>query len=64
MLQKILFFIFGFVWQKIIFIQNKMVKINLRVCLINNFFDKKFLNKKCNQPNKDLILDPKQNQSG
>jgi hypothetical protein len=34
------------------------------VCFPNNPLDQKFLNKKSNQPNKGLIPDPKQNQSG
>ena len=42
----------GFVWQKLIFIQNKIIKIGLKVCLSNNPLGQKSLNKKNNQPNK------------
>jgi hypothetical protein len=45
--------------KKIFFIQNKTVKIDLKVCLSNNLLGQKFLNNKRNQPNKALVLDIK-----
>jgi hypothetical protein len=47
------------VWQNTIFIQNKTVKIDLKMCLSNNPLGQQFLNKKkSNQPNKALVPDP------
>ena len=54
----------GFVWQKLIFIQNKIIKIGLKVCLSNNPLGQKSLNKKIINQTKPKYLTQKINQSG
>jgi len=49
----------GFIWQNIIFIQNKIIKIGLRVCYPNNPLGQKFLNKKVTNQTKPRYLTKK-----
>jgi hypothetical protein len=52
-----------FLTKKSFFIQSKIVKIDLKLCLLYNTLGQKFFNKKSNQPNNVLVPDPNQNES-
>jgi hypothetical protein len=52
-----------FLTKKSFFIQSKIVKIGLKLCLLYNTLGQKFFNKKSNQPNNVLVPDPNQNES-